>query len=75
MDFIYSSNFWFLILINNFCRSESRTAVLIVHERPTVSLNPSGALELEEGDQLELVCSARGNPQPSIVWDKLNQYR
>ena len=56
-------------------RSESRTASLVIHERPSVSLNPSGVIELREGDSLQLVCSARGNPKPSMSWDKLTQYR
>ena len=62
------------------CRAEndagSATGVLtlVVFESPTVSVEPSGTIMKNVGEELRLVCSGRGDPVPAVVWEKMGGY-
>lgn len=62
------------------CRAEndagSTTGVLtlIVQEPPSIILEPSGSVVKNVGEELRLVCNGRGDPSPSVVWEKIGGY-
>ncbi len=62
------------------CRAEndagSTTGILTldVHEPPTISLEPSGSVIKNAGEELRLVCTGRGDPSPAVVWEKIGGY-
>ncbi|XP_076378249.1 terribly reduced optic lobes isoform X5 [Megalopta genalis] len=49
----------------------SAVAYIEVHTQPVITISPrSGILTVKRGDRVRLVCTATGNPQPSIEWTK-----
>jgi hypothetical protein len=47
------------------------TATLIIQEAPSIQLTPSGSISVQAGSPLSLVCTARGDPPPSVTWKKV----
>ena len=54
---------------------DSLIGTLVVHERPSVLLDPAGTVEINKGDELLLTCTAKGKPLPQVSWDKLEDYQ
>lgn len=51
--------------------SVSAVAYIEVQSVPVIMISPnSGILQVKSGDRVRLVCSATGNPQPSVGWRK-----
>ncbi len=40
----------------------------------TVFMEPSGSVQKMVGEELRLVCTARGDPTPSVSWEKIGGY-
>lgn len=59
----------------NVAGSATARAYLTVQIPPKISLNPaSGSIQIKTGESLQLVCSASGDPQPEIKWEKISGY-
>lgn len=43
---------------------------LVIQESPSVTLTPSGSVVVRPGDRQELVCRARGDPLPTVAWER-----
>ncbi|XP_076230674.1 terribly reduced optic lobes isoform X32 [Nomia melanderi] len=51
--------------------STSAIAYIEVHTLPVINITPqSGILNVKRGEEVRLVCSATGNPQPNVEWSK-----
>ena len=37
-------------------------------------MEPSGSVQKKVGEELRLVCNARGDPTPSVSWEKIGGY-
>lgn len=49
----------------------SATVTLEVNSYPVISISPQrGVVRLKKGSRLHLVCTASGNPQPVVSWNK-----
>lgn len=48
-------------------------ATLMVQEPPSLTMQPSGSVILQAGEELRLICSARGDPLPSLSWSMMGQ--
>jgi hypothetical protein len=45
-----------------------------LQEYPSLSIEPSGSVIKNAGDEVRLVCSARGDPAPDVAWEKIGEY-
>ena len=51
--------------------STEAVATLVVQEVPTIDLQPRGSVTMQVGTKLSIICSARGDPAPSVSWKKI----
>ena len=61
-------------LYNKIPQILSGILTLNVQESPSIVMEPSGSVQLNVGDELRLECNARGDPTPTVVWEKIGQY-
>ncbi|XP_077998598.1 basement membrane-specific heparan sulfate proteoglycan core protein-like isoform X2 [Glandiceps talaboti] len=61
----------YICTAQNSAGSVQATARLRVQGLPSVSINPSGELEVKVGDQISLECVAEGDPMPSLTWERM----
>ena len=46
----------------------------LFQERPSITLEPAGSIQVNAGEELRIVCSARGDPTPMVSWERLEGY-
>ena len=51
------------------------TASLTIHETPRIEMTPQGSVEVRVGQPLTISCFVRGDPPPTITWNKMTRYR
>ena len=59
---------------SNIAGNVKAVAYLKVTVPPKISLNPSGSMQVSAGENVQLRCTATGEPTPEVTWEKIQGY-
>ena len=59
---------------SNVAGNVKAVAYLKVTVPPKISLNPSGSMQVSPGENVQLQCTATGEPTPEVTWEKIQGY-